>query len=160
MPNDFFGLPLHPLIVHATVVVVPLAALLVLLATANSKVRRWAGPLPLAASALGVILVPLSTSTGETLEEHVAETALLEKHTEMAEALLPWMIALAVVALASYVLHRRNGETPATSRAIPTILVVAALVAAAGTTVQVGRIGHSGAEAAWDDVNMNSNGRE
>lgn len=159
MPNDFFGLPLHPLIVHATVVVVPLAALLVLLATAHSGIRRWAGPLPLAASVLGVILVPLSTSTGETLEEHVTETALLEKHTEMAEGLLPWMIALSVIALASYVLHLRNGATPPANRMIPTILVVAALIAAAGTTVQVGRIGHSGAKAAWDDVNMNSSGR-
>ena len=46
-----FGLPLHPLIVHATVVVVPAAALAVLLATFWPRFRRWASWGPAAAAA-------------------------------------------------------------------------------------------------------------
>ena len=50
-----FGLPLHPLIVHATVVIVPTAALAVLLATFWPRFRRWAswGPLALARALRG-----------------------------------------------------------------------------------------------------------
>ena len=48
MPNDFNGLPLHPLIVHATVVIIPLAALTVILFAVWPRFRSWAGPLPLA----------------------------------------------------------------------------------------------------------------
>lgn len=159
MPNAFYGLPLHPLIVHATVVVVPLAALTVVLAAVWPRFRRWAGPLPAAISLIGVVLIPLSTSTGETLEKHVERSALLEKHTEMAEGLLPWMIGLFVFALIGYVLHRRGGQGQTAGR--PLVIAVAALavVAALGTTVQVGRIGHSGAKAAWDDTNMSSTSR-
>lgn len=46
MPSTIFGLPLHPLLVYATVVFVPLAALLVILAVTVPRFRTWAGPLP------------------------------------------------------------------------------------------------------------------
>ena len=156
MPNDYYGLPLHPLVVHATVVVVPLAALTVVLAAVWPRFRRWAGPLPAVISLIGVLLVPLSTSTGETLEKHVERSALLEKHTEMAEGLLPWMIGLLVFAVIGYVLHHRHSRGQTASRPLIITVTALAVVAALGTTVQVGRIGHSGAKAAWDDTNMSS----
>ena len=46
MLDTIFGLPLHPLIVHATVVIVPTATLLVALAAILPKFRAWAGPVP------------------------------------------------------------------------------------------------------------------
>lgn len=48
MPVSVFGLPVHPLVVHATVVFVPLAAVFVLASALWPAFRRWAGPLPLA----------------------------------------------------------------------------------------------------------------
>ena len=62
-----FGLPLHPLIVHATVVVVPTAAFAVLLATFWPRFRRWASWGPAAAAALAVVIwahgsVPLAAA--------------------------------------------------------------------------------------------------
>lgn len=156
MPNDFYGLPLHPLIVHATVVIIPLAAATVLLAVLWPRFRAWAGPMPAVLCLIGLILVPLSTSTGETLEKHVVRSALLEKHTRLADGLLPWMIALLVISLISYAIHRQStsGHTP--RRAIRVVVATLAVVAVAGTTVQVALIGHSGAKAAWQDTNMNS----
>lgn len=68
------GLPAHPLIVHATVVT-------------------------LGTAALAVILVPLSTSSGEQLEHEVPHTALVEQHTRLADGLLPWVLGLLVVAV-------------------------------------------------------------
>lgn len=43
MFDTIFGLPLHPLVVHATEVIVPLAAVLVVLTAAWPRFRRWAG---------------------------------------------------------------------------------------------------------------------
>lgn len=156
MPNDFYGLPLHPLVVHATVVMVPLAALTVVLSAAWPRFRAWAGPMPAALSLIGVALVPLSTSTGETLEEHTAESALLEKHTQLAEGLLPWMIGLFVFAVVVYALHLRSRRGHSVTTLLTGAVAVCAIVAAIGTSVQVARIGHSGAKAAWDDTDMSA----
>ena len=155
MPNSFYGLPLHPLIVHATVVMIPLAALTVLLSVLWPRFRAWAGPLPVGLSLIGVVLVPLSTSTGETLKDHVPHTALLEKHTHMADGLLPWMIALFVISIASYWMHRRATAGTSLAKPLAAAVTVLALAAVVGTTVQVVRIGHSGAKAAWATTNMN-----
>lgn len=156
MPNAYYGLPLHPLIVHATVVMIPLAALTVVLAAVWPRFRTWAGPLPAAISLIGVILVPLSTSTGETLEHHVERSALLEKHTDMAEGLLPWMIGLLVFAVIGYAIHYRANRGQSGRTFLTRGVAVLAIAAALGTTVQVARIGHSGAKAAWRDADMSS----
>ncbi len=165
MPSDFFGLPLHPLIVHATAVLVPLAALAVIGAVVWPRFRAWAGPLPMGLSLVAVILTPLSTASGENLEHDVAETALLEKHTEMGEQLLPFTIALLVFSVGFWWLDRRRTTTPEAPthagttaltasrlRTLTAVVGVLALLAAVGTGVQVGRIGHSGAKAAWSDT--------
>ncbi|MEO6606786.1 MAG: DUF2231 domain-containing protein [Aeromicrobium sp.] len=155
MPNDYNGLPLHPLVVHATVVIIPLAALTVVLFAAWPRFRSWAGPLPLALSLIGVVLVPLSTATGETLERHTAASALLERHTQLADGLLPWMISLAVISALGYALHRRSTNDEHIRRLVAVAVAVLAVGAAAGTTVQVARVGDAGAKAAWASTNMN-----
>lgn len=156
MPTTFEGLPLHPLIVHATVVIVPLAALTVLLSAVWPRFRRWAGPMPVGLALVGLILVPLSTSTGETLERHVPRSALVEAHTRLADGLLPWMIALFVIAGAGYLLQRLTASGRSISRTIVASVAVLAVIGATGTAVQVARIGHSGAKAAWASTHMNS----
>jgi hypothetical protein len=93
-----FGLPAHPLLVHATVVIVPLAALLVLLAAlwpASRRPLRW---VPLATSVLAVVLVPLTTSTGEQLRDRLPQSEAIRRHAELADGLLPFVLALAVAA--------------------------------------------------------------
>jgi hypothetical protein len=161
MLDTIFGLPVHPLVVHATVVIIPAAVLAVALAAAWQPFRRWAGVLPLLLSAIGLVLVPLSTSSGESLERRVPETGLLEAHTRIAEGLLLPVAVLTVAAAALYWLQRRERRAPrATGGARPAhvggsgrlVVVAILLIAAVGTVstaVQVARIGHSGAEAAW-----------
>ncbi len=100
--------------------------------------------------------MPLSTATGETLERHVARSAALERHTQLADGLLPWMIALLVVSVAGYALHLRAGRGHVVRNTMIAGVAVLAIAAAAGTTVQVARIGHAGAQSAWDDTNMSS----
>jgi len=156
VPDSIAGLPLHPLLVHATVVIVPAAALSVLLAAVWPRFRRWAGLLPLGLSLAGLVLTPLSTSTGETLEHQVGETALVERHADLAEGLLPWLIGLVAVAAVLYAWSWRRARAPrgtsGSRRWVPVVISVLAVVAAVGTSVQVVLIGHSGARAAWSDV--------
>ncbi|MGI3780695.1 MAG: DUF2231 domain-containing protein [Janthinobacterium lividum] len=146
-----FGLPFHPLIVHATVVVVPTAAFVVLLTTFWPRFRRWASWGPAALAALALVLVPVTTQSGESLEHSLPRTPLIEAHTHLADGLLPWVIVLLVGALA--VLWPQLAATRPRMWIFPRrLVVVASLVAATGAVgslVEVVLIGHSGAAAAW-----------
>jgi len=163
MPSTIFGLPLHPLIVHATVVFVPLAVVAVIAAVLAPRFRRWAGPLPAGLSLVALVLTPLSTSSGENLEHSMPHTELVEEHARLGDQLIPFTIALFVLAAGFWWLDRRRapltgpGAKPR-SRAVVVTTVVGALaiVAAVGTGVQVARIGHSGAKAAWSGVGTGS----
>lgn len=155
MFDTIAGLPLHPLVVHAVEVVVPLAALAVLLAAVWPRFRSWAFALPLLLALGALVLVPVATQSGEALEERVSETAAVEVHTHMGEQLTPWVIGLAVVAAGLFYLtwRARRGHRSGTGwtapRWLPIVLMVAALVVSAGTIVQAVRIGHSGATSVW-----------
>jgi hypothetical protein len=149
-----FGLPLHPLVVHATVVIVPTAALAVILSVAWRRFRDWAGWLPLALSAAAVALVPLSTSTGENLEHTLPETKLIEQHAHLADQLLPFTIGLLVFAAAHWWLLRYRP----TLKGVTSVVAGLAVLSALGTGVQVARIGHSGAKAAWANTAAASHG--
>ena len=148
------GLPLHPLVVHATEVVVPTAALVVVLAAVWPQFRRWARFLPLGIALAALVLVPIATQSGEALEERVAETPLIETHAEMAEGLLPWVVGLVIVAAVLLWWNRseHSDAAPRAPRWVALVLAVTAVLAATGTTVQAVRIGHSGATAVWSPV--------
>lgn len=168
MFDTFASLPLHAIVVHATVVAVPVAAVAVLLAALWPRFRRWAGPMPAALALLAVVLVPISTQSGEALEERVGESAAVERHAELGEALLPWVIGLAIVGLALgwvWWQERRPSDADELAglrqavsggRALTIGLAAVALVASVGTGIQVVEIGHTGAEAVWQDSVANT----
>ena len=157
-----FGLPAHPLIVHATVVIVPLAAVAVLLHAFWPRARARLGLVTPLAALTAVVLVPLSTSSGEQLEGTVGDSRLVQQHASLAEGLLPWTIGLLVVATLLWLRDRRDAgrRTPGVAPErgpwptllAPLVIGVLAVVAFLGTTQQVIRIGHSGAKAAWQNV--------
>jgi hypothetical protein len=166
VPETILGLPAHPLIVHAVVVLVPLSALLVAAAAVSARFRHWsryAGPLVALA---GLAMVPLASESGEGLERSVPQSALVEQHAELADSLLPLMIGLTVMAFAQLWLDRRSQATTTGTdghvvrsggsgpRAVAVSVAVLALLVSAGTFVQVARIGHSGAKAVWTDVKV------
>ncbi|KQS66536.1 DUF2231 domain-containing protein [Modestobacter sp. Leaf380] len=149
MPETLFGLPAHPLIVHATVVLVPLGALLVLLHALWPAARRRLGIVTPLVALVGLVLTPLSTASGEDLERMVGRSSLIEAHSELADGLLPWMVALFVMAVVVHLLGRRPAGA---RRVVGLVAAVLAVIAVVGVTQQVVRIGHSGAEATWSDV--------
>jgi hypothetical protein len=156
--GEINGLPLHVLVVHAVVVLVPVAALAVVLSTwwPRARTRLGIGTLAVAAAALAVI--PVATSAGEWLEERVPETSLVEEHTSMGESLLPWVIALVAVAAVVWWLDGASGRRRARGvgpvrledRSTHVVLGLLAVVVALGSVVTVYRIGDSGAKASWD----------
>lgn len=163
------GLPPHPLIVHATVVLVPLAAVAVALHAFVPRARARLGLVTPALALLAMVLVPLSTSSGEQLQSEVRDTALVNQHARLAEGLLPWVIGLFVVAVLLVVRDWRADRRGSRSRLSslyddgalgraaalatkPVVLGVLAVVLVTGTSVQVALIGHSGAKAAWHGV--------
>lgn len=158
MFSTIFGLPAHPLIVHAVVVLVPLAALSGLVVAVWPAARARYAPLGLAIATLALICVPLATHTGEQLESHVRPSAFVEKHTEMADGLLPFMlllwIGLALIVGARWFSRERNIGW---AKFVIAGAAVVAVVGSVASGVQVTRIGDSGARAAWHGVATSSN---
>lgn len=151
--EELFGLPAHPLLVHAAVVLLPLAALATVASAAVPRLRRHYAPVALGLALVALLAVGLAQGSGEALEEEIDETPLVEAHTDQGEQVLPWAVAVTVAAAAvtaaPVVSRRRPGTSP---RAVTAVLVVLSLVAGVGATWVVVDVGHSGARATWDDV--------
>jgi len=154
MFSTIFGLPAHPLVVHAVVVLVPLAALSGLVVAVWPAARARYAPLALAVATLALISVPIATHTGEQLESHVQPSAFVERHTEMADGLLPFMGLLWLGLVALIVARRMSAGW---SRYLAGVAAVVAVAGAIASGVQVARIGDSGARAAWHGVATSGN---
>ena len=154
MPETVFGLPTHAIVVHATVVLLPLAALMVLLHAFWPEARRRLGVVTPVVAGIALLLVPLATQSGESLEHTVGETALVERHAELADGMLPWAIGLFAVSVGLWLLDRRRAvpTSVAEPRWLPIVASVLAVVAVVGTVQQIVRVGHAGAEATWSGV--------
>ena len=148
----FGELPLHPLLVHFTVIVVPLAALcLVLGAIWPAARRRLSLVTPLVALA-ALVAVPITTNAGEWLLERVGKTPLVERHEQLGWTMLPWSIAVFAVAVAQWAWFRFCGSATRRARTRTTVAIVlgiAVAVVAIGSVVTVIQIGESGAAAVW-----------
>jgi hypothetical protein len=155
------GLPVHTLVVHAVVVLVPLTALGTIAIAVRPGWRRAHGPLVVACGVLSAVLVPVATSSGEALEKRVGDPG---QHAELGDQLIWFVLPLVVLAAAVVWMDRRGtpSSRPATRNATsPTALKVVAglaVVAAVATSVQVYRVGDSGARAAWGGQVQASNG--
>ncbi len=98
MDYTFAGLPLHVLLVHAVLVLTPLVGLALVVIAAWPAARRvlWL-PVLIAAA----VLLPLGLITieaGKWLEVRVPPAPLIQEHTAKGEDIVPWLIALLVVA--------------------------------------------------------------
>ncbi|GDY29181.1 DUF2231 domain-containing protein [Gandjariella thermophila] len=151
MPYDVFGLPLHPLVVHLTVVLVPVTAVALLVAAlvpGTRRALRW----PVAAAAvLGVVSVYVTQQAGEVLERQLPESDLIRAHASMADPLLPISMGVAVVALALLVFTSPRVR-PRGGNLVLVVIAVLGVAVSVASVVEVVRIGHSGADAAWHGV--------
>jgi Predicted membrane protein (DUF2231) len=100
LPETVRGLPLHVLVVHAVVVLVPLAALGALGSALWPAARRHFGATAVVVAAVATVLVPVATGSGENLERRLGAEDLVRDHAHWGERMLPAMIVLLVAVLA------------------------------------------------------------
>jgi hypothetical protein len=163
VPVEINGLPAHVLLVHAVVVLVPLAALMLVASAIWPAARAKLGFLTPAVALVALILVPITTHAGHWLQDHLhnnfghTDPQILH-HAHLGAQLLWWVIPLFVVSAGMWAIGRRYDLVwrPADGpdrRALPVwVTAVIALVAvgvAVGTLVWVVRIGESGSRAIW-----------
>lgn len=159
MPTEISGLPAHVLLVHAVVVLVPLAALMTILSATWPAARKRLGLATPIVSFVALVLVPVTTHAGEWLRDRVPDTVLVRRHAELGDQLLPFVLATFVIAGVVWWLGPEHGRVPprwrrigVSARWLPAARVIAAVLAvavSAGTLVQVYRIGESGSRAVW-----------
>ncbi len=157
------GIPLHPLVVHAAVVLLPLAALGAVVIAVRRSWRRSFGIPVLLLALVGVATVPMATTTGTQLWAALgARNPLIGVHAERAAWLLPFAVAFLVL-LAAAVLtelaatraevgaHAAPAASPTRYRVATGLSALAALVGIAVTVIVVW-IGHTGSVAAWQGI--------
>ena len=176
VPEYLHGLPFHALIIHATVVLLPLTALALVLAAFSASIRaRMGAVLPIAGIA-SLVLVPLTISSGQQYKDDLEAKGLrtpasLERHADLAPQVLPWAIGLAVMTLLVYGLVligrrlapkadagsmvERKGVAPtaALSGRSPIAIAIAVLsvAVAVGLVVTVVAVGDLGATTVYGD---------
>ncbi|MGW2626946.1 DUF2231 domain-containing protein [Micromonospora taraxaci] len=159
MPDTVNGLPLHPLVVHVVVILLPLAAIGVVALAVRPSWRGRYGGLVVLLAALATVAVPIASSTGEDLEHRVGDPGV---HAQLGDTLIWFAIPLLAAAVALFWLHRRTsrptGERTSTSGKVAVLIAVLAVVVAASNLVQVYRVGDSGAKAVWGNTPAASTG--
>jgi hypothetical protein len=144
------GLPAHVLLVHALVVLVPLTALLEVLCSLWPAARRHLVWLVLALAVVTTVLTPVTASAGEWFyDQQHQHPAILNTHAGLGSVMIYYSIALLVVAVVLAVVHRREVRAAAPGRALGVAIAVLAIVVGVAATVQMVRIGDSGARAVW-----------
>ena len=149
------GLPLHPLIIHAAVVFVPLAATSAILFAVPKW--RWLLRWPtLVLSVSSLVFVQVSIMSGENLKKtRGLDTPQIDTHEEWGERLRIAMIVLTILAVLAvwafgYVTRVTGGSdreppVPALEKPLMVVLPLAGLA----TLVLVFLTGDAGARAVW-----------
>lgn len=145
---NFFGIPAHPLIVHAAVVLVPLAALGALALLLVARWRRRYGWLTAGFAVAGFAAALAAKLSGDAFaaDRGLAGTPRIAAH-EAWGSWAPWpalLLAVGVVAL----VWLTGREEPRRGAAV-WVAGVATAVGAVTSLVVVAVTGHLGATAVW-----------
>ena len=156
--NEVFGLPAHPLIVHAPVVLLPLAFIGAILCVVKPN---WRPALIIPTAVLGIVGALgaiLASQSGEWLQARVPESGEVQDHQQLGEMARNLSIlfagSLCVWALRDLVETRGwFKDTFVADLVKPKWIAAAATVGVllfgGLTTAWVVQAGHSGAKAAW-----------
>jgi uncharacterized membrane protein len=144
------GLPIHPLVIHAVVVLLPLACVGLIAIAVYPPWRARFGVLVVLVAAAATAAIPVATESGERLAARLGEPA---DHAALGSRLIWFAVPLLLVAVLLVGVHWRavrSGVTVAKGLAVG--LSVLAIVAAGANLYQVYRVGDSGAKAVWSQV--------
>lgn len=146
MFDTITGLPIHPLVVHAVIVLLPLACLGAVLVAAKPAWNRSWGWVVLACSFIALGSAFVAKESGEKLASRVGWP---EDHIEWGEKIPIAAFGLFVLLALLYWFDRQQRDGRTTLTKVVAVLVV--LVAAGNLALAV-LAGHSGATAVWQPV--------
>jgi hypothetical protein len=136
------GLPVHALVVHATVVLVPLMCLLTVLVALRPRLREKYAWWTFTGDVLGIALVYVTMQSGERFEERLGTNPAIERHEHLGRQLIWFVIALAVTALIVALTTKQGNALSLAGTLLSGVAAVLVLI-------WVVRIGHTGAEAVY-----------
>ncbi|GGC78278.1 hypothetical protein GCM10011512_01040 [Tersicoccus solisilvae] len=155
---EFVGLPTHILLLHAVVVLSPLAAVGGIL---YAVVPRWRRATELTVAVLGIVsagFAVLTASAGERLEEALPAEPLIRAHAEQGDLLkavavvFAGLLVLLVLATGPWLTRRLPRlDRVRTLLWLRVVLQVLTVLAGVFLVYQTVVTGHSGAAATWSD---------
>lgn len=155
MFDTILGLPVHALVVHGVVVLLPLMALVTVVWAWRRPARTSLGWVVVAADAVVMVMTFVAKESGQALQRRLGGRVALE-HGELADP-LPLIAGALLVTAVLVQVHRTRGDDERGSagglRTALSLLVTLAAAVVVGWTV---RVGHSGAEAVWGDIVRNT----
>lgn len=150
------SLPLHPLVVHAAVVLVPLFAIAALLWAVRPSWGWWLRWPVLVGSVLSIAIVFITRQTGDTLRGDLRMRGdAVEHHEQMSGLLLGSTVALVVAAVLAWFTVPVNSPLPGGAQrpgrgvALRILARVLLVLAAIAVGVGVFLTGDSGAKMVW-----------
>lgn len=150
--DSFAGLPVHALVVHFVVVLVPIVSIAAIWMAIRPSFSRRFGVAVVVFAVIALLMSIISRLSGEQLASRIGYP---DPHTALGNDLPIFVGVLAALLLVFWLFDRGvpgNRRRPTWLR----ILAVAVVVAAIAATWWTIRVGHSGAEATWKAVIENT----
>jgi uncharacterized membrane protein len=162
--EEFQGIPMHPLLVHAAVVLLPLQAAAGIAYAVLPRFRRYLGWFVAGVAVAAPLAAYVARLSGQALRDRLIRNgtsdagvlAKIQQHNDFADAAFYSSLALGVLMLALVILQvmrwRRAADGGASSAGLGVvmlILMVATIGAAGATGYYVFRTGDSGAKMTW-----------
>lgn len=148
MFDTILGLPIHALVVHFVVVLVPLAAVGVIGMAVVPAWRQRFGLAVLAIATAGLVAVPVAWLSGRKLMTRINASGItgdqINAHMKMGKLVIYPTAALWLLAVALFWMDRRSRGGSAIK-----VVAVASVVAALAAAAQVTITGHLGSTAVW-----------
>jgi hypothetical protein len=167
--EEFLGIPMHPLLVHASVVLIPLQVLAALVYALVPFARRHIAWLVITLAVVGPLTALLSKLSGDAFRDRLIRNGTaggdlipkIDEHSSFGDATLYASLALSVVTVLLVVIQvarfRRagaggasGGEGSSTGQFVTALVLTVLVLAAAGATgYYVFRTGDTGAHMVW-----------
>jgi hypothetical protein len=150
--DTFRGLPLHILVLHLTIVAVPVMAVVTAAVPWRASWRRRLAWPVVVLDALVLGLVWVTRQSGLELEHRLPLNPQILHHADLGLKLWWFSLAVLVAALLTALVGGRSGP-------IVPVVGLLSLAAAVASIVWVVRVGEAGSTAVWKDVVTSTNQR-
>lgn len=155
--KELWGLPAHPLFVHAPLVLVPLLTLGVIACAVRPRWRVRGLPLLVGGAVVAAVTSLLASQSGEAFAEAVPEIGKqIGRHEELAETAQMLVIGLLVVLVVTFLVLRRarvGGKAAVPAWLVHGLPVLSAVLGVLATVWML-RAGHEGAEVVWGNTDL------